>query len=97
MLIDNVSFSKEDKIRKGLCSAPEIYPELHPYLQALRDADRLEAIGQIGIERCIEFTKSIGGNVPADVVTHCYEKLLRLYDEKFIVSEEARKRAVPLH
>lgn len=31
-----------------------------PYMAIPRDCDRLEAIGQIGIDRCLEFTKSKG-------------------------------------
>jgi hypothetical protein len=44
-LIDNVSFSKEDKVRKGLAKAEETPKHLERYLAVLRDADRLEAIG----------------------------------------------------
>ncbi len=46
-LIDNVSFSKEDKIRKGAAPSVEVkVPDhLKIYLDVLRDADRLEAIG----------------------------------------------------
>lgn len=72
-------------------------PKLSPYLDALRDADRLEAIGQIGIDRCIAYSISIGRRIPEEVVDHCHEKLLRLYNEKFIVTEEGRKLAEPLH
>ncbi len=49
LIIENVSFSKEDKLRKateGKLNISEAVPtDLHPYLIALRDADRLEAIG----------------------------------------------------
>ena len=58
---------------------------------ALRDADRLEAIGPEGIRRCQVFTESRGGKVPEDVVVHCHEKLLRLYNEHFICTEEGRR------
>ena len=67
-MIENVSFSKEDKVRKGLVAKVDIPTHLIPYMIALRDADRLEAIGQIGIERCIQFTLANGGKVPEDVV-----------------------------
>ena len=96
-IIHNVSFSKEDKVRKGLAPAVEVPERLKLYLDAVRDADRLEAIGDIGIERCIEYSKSIGRKIPEEVVEHCHEKLLRLYEEHFIVTEEGRKMAVPLH
>ena len=56
LIIENVSFSKEDKLRKAtegkLRIAENVPSDLHPYLIALRDADRLEAIGPEGIRRC---------------------------------------------
>ncbi len=91
-IIDNISFSKENK---GLTETlPEPY---NVYLMAIADADRLEAIGEIGVERCIEFTRTHGGKVPEDVVKHCHEKLLRLLPENFIKSEKAKEMAKPLH
>lgn len=44
-IIDNVSFSKEDKARKGVAEAVPVPDHLKLYLDAVRDADRLEAIG----------------------------------------------------
>ena len=85
-LIDNVSFSKEDKVRKGLAPEVPVPDHLKVYLDVLRDADRLEAIGQVGIDRCIAYSNAIGRKVPEEVVEHCHEKLLRLYEEKFIVT-----------
>lgn len=91
-VIDNISFSKEVK---GL--REEIQKPFDMYLLAISDADRLEALGKVGIERCIEFTSSHGGIVPDDVVKHCHEKLLRLLPEQFIKTELGRKLAEPLH
>ena len=48
-IIDNVSFSKEDKVRNKQSIAAKIPDRLKNYLDAVRDADRLEAIGEIGI------------------------------------------------
>lgn len=91
-IINNISFSKENKgLRK---SFPEPY---NTVLEIVGDADRLEAIGTIGIERCEIFTRERGGQVPKDVIFHCHEKLLRLLPEGFIKTEHGRIMALPLH
>jgi len=91
-IIDNVSYSKE---AKGL--KEEIHKPYDLYLTSVCDADRLEALGKVGIERCIEFTVAHGGKVPEDVVKHCHDKLLRLLPEGFIKTELAKSIAEPLH
>ncbi|TNV75622.1 hypothetical protein FGO68_gene13461 [Halteria grandinella] len=96
-IIDNVSWSKEDKARRGEAVPVPVPPHLKEYLDAVRDADRLEAIGQVGIDRCIAYSVSIGRKIPDDVIVHCHEKLLRIYGEKFIVTDLGRKMAEPLH
>lgn len=85
-IIDNSSFSKENKGSQA--DVGDLYRD---YLIALTDADRLEALGKIGIERCEEFTRTHGGKVPEDVIKHCHEKLLRLLPEGFIKSPFAKK------
>lgn len=91
-IIDHISFSKQDKGLGGFVLEP-----LRCYIEWIRDADRLEAIGERGLLRCQQFTLARGGKVPADVVQHCKDKLLRLYPEKFIVTEHARQLALPRH
>lgn len=54
-------------------ATPAIHDKLRKILQ---DADWLEAIGEVGIQRCIEYTRANGGNVPTDVCKHIREKLL---------------------
>lgn len=96
-VIENLSWSKEVKgLRKQIPS------ELSNYMIAVSDADRLEAIGRIGLKRCYAFTKAKNSDMDHDeivrnVVAHCNEKLLRLYNDGFIVSEIAREIAKPLH
>lgn len=90
-IINNVSFSKQIKgLRKELQ-----YPD-NIHLDIISDADRLEAIGQIGIDRCIKYTRASGGQVPEDVIKHCHEKLLILKD-KYIVTSIGKQIAEPLH
>lgn len=76
--IDQVSFSSQKNMDK-----------VHPVLEAVRDGDRMEAIGEIGIKRCEDFTRLRGGKVPEDVVKHCHEKLKRLVPEGYIVHKSA--------
>lgn len=44
--------------------------------RVLQDADWLKAIGDVGLQRCIDYTLEIGGNIPDDVCKHIREKLL---------------------
>lgn len=88
-VIKYVSFSSENKaIQAG---TPIDYDALlTPYYALVRhivsDADKLEAIGQIGIIRALEYTAHANptyteSQVIADVKKHAHEKLLRLASE----------------
>ena len=106
-MIDDISFSKQFKMNEKIlkCSparmhSPECFfnpNEIDPIIIAVRDADRLEAIGEIGIKRCEQYTKKINGKIPEDVIKHCYDKLLKLVPEKFIVSKTIRDEAIKRH
>jgi HD superfamily phosphodiesterase len=85
-MIEQVSFSKQKNHNK-----------VDPILEAVRDGDRLEAIGQIGVTRCIQYAERIGGVVPHDVINHCYAKLLRLVPEQYIVSDVIKKEKIKGH
>jgi uncharacterized protein len=78
-MIESVSFSKQSTKDR-----------VDPVLEAVRDGDRIEALGAVGIERCETFTRCRGGNVPEDVVEHCLAKLLRLLPQGFIVTKQGR-------
>ena len=96
-IIDNISYSKEAKFG---------YP-LHtdPIVQLARDivsdADKLEAIGEIGLLRCKQY--SIAKNPTASkeeitkiVVQHCYDKLLKIKD-LYIRTSTGKNLAEALH
>lgn len=91
-VIKNISFSNQVKGKREKFDYP-----YSNYLIAVSDADRLEALGEVGLNRCIKYTVAKGGNIPDDVIKHCHEKLLKLLPDNFIVSEHARKLAQPLH
>ncbi|AYV75555.1 MAG: putative HD superfamily hydrolase [Terrestrivirus sp.] len=91
-IIDNISYSKE---MKG--QLVELISPYNIYRDVISDADKIEALGQVGINRCITFTRERGGKVPEDVITHCHEKLLRLLPERFIRTEEGKCMAKPFH
>ena len=91
-IINNISWSKE---RKGF---REIFnPYWTQILNVVSDADRIEAIGCIGVERCIAFTNATNGIVPDDVIRHYHEKLKLLYIDKYIRTQYGRIIAKPRH
>lgn len=58
----------------------------------LQDADWLDAIGETGVRRCIEYTESKHGKVPEDVCVHAREKLLKIPDRlNYAASRELAK------
>lgn len=96
-VIKNVSYSSENRaIRAG---EPLDYDKLlTPYYALVRhivsDADKLEALGQIGIERALGYTRHANptyteAEVIANVRQHADDKLLRLATE-FIRTPTAR-------
>jgi HD superfamily phosphodiesterase len=83
-IIDNVSFSKELRGETDV---------MEPHVQFLRDivsdSDKLEAIGEIGVDRCLAYQAEMAesGSNTTDIVikteTHIRTTLLRLYPEFF--------------
>ncbi|MBO4457036.1 MAG: HD domain-containing protein [Butyrivibrio sp.] len=62
--------------------------------QIVQDADRLDAIGAVGIARTFAYGGKVGRSLD-DSVQHFYDKLLLLKDE--MNTEEAKKMALQRH
>jgi len=92
-IIDNISYSKEKR---------EGYPHhlggaLGTMRDVVSDADKIEAIGRVGIERCIEYTRHAhpeydSKEMAREVLAHVEEKLLNLYGS-YIRTPKGRQMA----
>lgn len=103
LIIEHISFSKEEKcIKSGEKPNWDILgPTGIIVRNIVSDADKLEAIGVIGVERCIQFTKETCHKLGIEatnqycidrLIEHCDEKLFRLKDE-FIRTVEGKRLA----
>lgn len=108
-IIDRISYSKENNARKQnkKLDWQEVLGDTGCFIRDIvSDADKLEAMGKIGVDRCIEYTiqyyreKNHKGisyqELINEVIKHANEKLLRLKDE-FIRTEIGKELARPLH
>jgi uncharacterized protein len=103
-VIQHVSYSSENKAI--LAGTPLDYDALlTPYYALVRhivsDADKLEALGKIGVTRALTYTRDANptyteAQVIADVRKHADEKLLRLATE-FIRTPTAKRIAAQKH
>lgn len=108
-IINRLSFSKENKARLNNQTLDwvDVLGNNGKFIRDIvSDADKLEAIGKIGIDRCIMYSKEkyfekYGQEIPKNeliksVKIHADEKLLRLKDE-FIRTKPGKRMAEPLH
>ncbi|KAI4941704.1 hypothetical protein J4E91_010578 [Alternaria rosae] len=90
-IVDNVSYSHEIRDPAATANALAAYPEL----AIVQDADRLDAIGAVGIGRCFSFGAAKMPDQPMDrAIEHFGEKLFKLEDmmKTETGKEMARKR-----
>jgi uncharacterized protein len=100
-IIDNMSYSKEHK------EGRPIHPDKHVLMarHIAADADRMEALGPIGIRRCVTYTRHTAtkrgqiltpGQLMEIVITYCREKLLTLHSQ-YIYTPAAQSLSVDRH
>jgi uncharacterized protein len=87
LLVAGVSYSSEVKNPQHVKDLIEMIPEL----AVVQDADRLDAIGAIGIGRCFTFGGAKGSRSLTDSIQHFDEKLLKL--EGMMKTEAGRAMA----
>ena len=87
-IINNISYSQEVKGKLEKLEEP-----YQTYRNIISDADKLEALGEVGLRRCMQFSEAHNGNV----IEHCHEKLLKLLPDGFIRTNAGKKLAVPGH
>jgi uncharacterized protein len=101
-IVGAVSYSREARaLARGEAPAWAALPE---NIQVLRhcvsDADKIDAIGVRGLERCAAYARERGVrgslNVAREVAEHCDEKLLRLRGE-YVRTAPGKRRAAPGH
>jgi HD superfamily phosphodiesterase len=105
LIIDRISYSKEAKMRKkGITPTwEELGHEGRIVRDIVSDADKLEAIGVIGVKRCLQYSveKSHGQQLTRQslvqqLVEHANEKLFILKDY-YIQTVAGRNKAAPAH
>ncbi|RMZ80917.1 hypothetical protein DV737_g2747, partial [Chaetothyriales sp. CBS 132003] len=86
-LVDGVSYSSEIQDPAAVQALTARIPEL----AIVQDADRLDAIGAIGIGRCFTFSGAKGLRSLGDSIQHFEDKLLKL--ESMMKTETGREMA----
>ena len=95
-IINNMSYSKEVKFGYPIHQNQDVQLAR----DIVSDADKLEAIGYVGIVRCKKYILSLNPKITEtqlskDVVQHCYDKLLKIKD--YLRTDVGKEMAIPLH
>lgn len=88
-IVEHVSYSKEKKLREE-----GKWKDLGIDLACVQDADRLDAIGAVGIARCFTFGGSRGRSLE-EGIDHFHEKLLLVKD--LMKTETGKMMAIERH
>jgi len=113
-IMDAVSFSKERKLRQianDLDSPVSFVSQLGEVGALVRDivsdADKLEAIGEIGVERCLQYAQetiqlnehrsATDEELICHLVEHAKEKLMILLCQRYVRTSAGRALALPRH
>lgn len=102
-IVKNVSYSKENKARMAGKDPPwkALKEPVLTMRHVVSDADKIEALGEGGLQRCFECAREFNPEadergVLSEVLQHCQDKLLRLLPE-FIRTDAGKAMARPGH
>jgi HD superfamily phosphodiesterase len=102
LIIDNLSFSKEKKLRaigKSILNNFKEYPELLTTMRNIvSDADKIDAVAEDAVKRMVLYGNHINPNQTTDEIiknirAHCDEKLFILVKDNYIRTPIGRKNA----
>ena len=91
---ENIRFVAEALPYISYRKHPRLSPDIPLEIRIVQDADRIDAIGAVGIARTFAFGGAKNRGLE-DSLAHFDEKLLLLYD--LLSTEEARRIALPRH
>ena len=98
-IIDSISLSNEYRLRQA-GKMLELDPEIIFIRNIVSDADKLESLGLVCVERMIEY--GIHDNIvdnaqhASHIKLHCQTKLYRLLHDNYITTDIGRRLAEPL-
>ncbi len=95
-IIDNISFSKEYALRQS-GKTLMIDPDIVFIRNIVSDADKLESLGVICLKRMISYAKHTNNmsDLFRHIKDHCQDKLYKLLDDNYIITDIARNLALP--
>ena len=95
-IIDNISLSNEYAIRQS-GKTLMLNPDIVFLRNIVSDADKLESLGIVCLKRMVSYAKHTNttSGIFRHIKDHCQDKLYKLLDDNYIITQVARNLALP--